>query len=350
MKYPIYIFIILLFNASCENSDKKGLIDRDNVNTGNREIVDLKADEVTFLGQFDFYANYLIKVDSKYIYLVDSDKNKILQINKDNNEDYQYIGEGTGNGSGEIAALQSFDVADGKIVMFDRNNDKLAYFDTTGHLLNEYKVTDNIDDPHRVTLNSNYTYILSPGTSESVFYALNDSGKVVNRFENPEFGSDPPFINGVHSMLVYQGYINSDSLNNLYFSSYSESVIRKYNSEGALVYSVNKIESEGNDMLDYAEPESDQKVYMGYTESAKFSSKGLALADSILAIIKYDNTDSANTTNTNLVDIYSSDSGEYIKTFRLEYSPTDIAINNDYLYTVRYVDDKPALVTYKMEI
>ncbi len=240
-----------------------------------------------------------------------------------------------GKGPQEILKLQSFDVTDTSMVILDERQNKILIFELPNIFIKEFTLKKEII-PHRIRLLNRNSYIIfAPWIgSEYLFSLMNVDREALLRFENV-----PP----QHNPMVYEGFINTQN-SNIYYAGYSEPLLKKYSSEGELLYSVATIDN-FNTEANYMKSEGG--AMMGYTPAAQYSTESFSIYQSYWVVIPYENGDQISTH----LDIYNERNGHYLGTLEgLKPGTRSLQIDNEFIYAVSTNGKEFMLTRYKNDI
>lgn len=330
------IFVSLFIFMSCQDKEKKkNFLSKEVQKIDQRTVKgSLTAVDSVNLSKFNIYAAYSIKMNQPHLFVKDSEDFKVVAISKDDFENHYTIDIKEGRGPQEILHFQSFDVKDSSMVILDENYSKILTFKLPDIITNEFSLQETT--AHRIRILNSKSYILFTPIigSKYLFNLMNINNKTLQRFENL-----PPQYNP----MVYEGLINTQN-NNIYYAGFSEPLLKKYSSEGELVYSVATIDN-FNTEANYIK--TDGGSMMGYTPAAQFSTEGFIIYQSYWIVIPYKDGDQISTH----LDIYNEHNGHYIGTLNgLKPGTKELQADNKYIYAVSTNGKKFMLTRYKNDI
>jgi len=141
-------------------------------------------------------------------------------------------------------------------------------------------------------------------------------------------------------ILAYNGSITYNN-QSLYFAGYSEPLIRRYDLSGEepeLVFSravIDDYNSENN--YRKMERTAGGSRFWMFTQDAKFSSEDIAVDDNYLYSVRHHNDEEGY----KYLDIYDVEDGSYRGSFSLLHYPSEIAVDEDYIYTLESEGNDP---------
>ncbi len=332
--FKAIIFFSLLIFISCKEK-KKNFLSKEVQKTDQRIIKGtLAAVDSVDLAEFNIYDAYSIKMNQTHLFVKDAKDFKIVAITKGDFDRHYTIGLKEGKGPKEILQLQSFDVTDSSLVILDERQDKILTFELPNVFIKEFKLKEVM--AHRIRILNNKSYIIFAPMigSKYLFNLMNINKGTLRRFEN---------VPSQHNPLVYEGYINTQN-NNIYYAGFSEPLLKKYSSDGELVYSVATIDN-FNTEANYIK--TDGGAMMGYTPAAQFSTEGFNIYQSYWIVIPHKNGDQISTH----LDIYNEHNGHYIGTLDgLKPGTRSLQVDNKFIYAVSTNGEKFMLTRYKNDI
>lgn len=294
----------------------------------------LTAVDSVNLSKFNIYAAYSIKMNQTHLFVKDSEDFKVVAISKDDFENHYTIDIKEGKGPQEILHFQSFDVSDSSLVILDENYSKVLIFKLPDVFIKEFKLKEVM--AHRIRILDNQSYIIFAPMigSKYLFNLMNMNEGTLQRFGN---------IPAQHNPMVYEGFINTHN-DNIYFAGYSEPLLKKYATEGELVYSVATIDN-FNTEANYLQ--TDGGAMMGYTPAAQFSTRSFNIYQSYWVVVPYKNGDQVSTH----LDIYNERNGHYLGTLEgLKPGTRSLQADDKFIYAVSTNGRKFTLTRYKNDI
>lgn len=328
------LFISLLICISCD-SKRKDFISKEIQETGQRTVKgSLTAIDSVNLSKFNLYDASSIKMNKTHVFVKDTEDFKIVAIQKNDFDSHYTIDLQEGKGPREILQIQSFDVKDSTMVILDENQSKVLIFELPDIFKKEFTLEKVM--PHRIRILNSKSFILfTPMVgSEFLFNRMNIHSESFSFFEN---------VPSQHNPMVYEGFINTQD-DNFYYAGYSEPMLKKYSSDGEIIYSVATIDNFDTE-ANYLE--SDDGAIMGYTPGALFSTSEFDIYQDYWLVLPYNNDDLSPT----YLDIYDEKSGQYIGTVEgLKSGTTSLQIDNSYIYAISTNGKKFTLTRYKNDI
>lgn len=214
-------------------------------------------------------------------------------------------------------------------------------WDTDGDFRDEFRYKNL--HPRRIQLNSNNNIVIL-----SHFFFV-DGERTLLQIINPDGNPVSSFgtvTEENYSSLKAEGFMLTDEEDNVYYTGYSEHVLKKWDSEGNLLYSVISIDDYPSEANYATMGGGDQKV-SGYLEHAYFNAVGTALHEDKWIIIHgglYEESSHS------ILDIYDRNNGQYLFTVELPYKTKQIAVDDHYLYALHTIKNEIYLAMYTIEL
>lgn len=325
----VLVFIPLVVFVSCTEKRKK-FISKKPQNIEKRIFKDtLSAIYDLNLSKLSLYNIGTLQINKTHIFI--SGENKIITIQKENFDNYLTINFSEGRGPQEILQLQSFDVTDSLMVILDERQNKVLTFKLPNSFIKE--VTFKKLMPHRIRFLKRKSYVLFTPMigSKHLFNIMNVDKGTLRRFEN---------VPSKHNPMIYEGFINTHN-DNIYYAGFSEPLLKKYSSDGDLLYSVSTIDN-FNTVANYLKTEGG--AIIGYTPAAQFSTNSFDIFNNYWLIIPFgkDNKPAVK------LDIYDAENGKYIGSFAgLKPKTKVIRADDNYIYAISTNKGEYILTLYK---
>jgi len=258
-------------------------------------------------------------VNGDFLYVADIERNKVVKIDRNTWNVADSIGNGEGQGPGEAMDIGDFAVYGKKLYIPDRQQRKIMVFSKSGKLIR--KITTESFPPEDVEIlrNGNIMASSSPVTGKYVFYVLDDDGKVINKFFR---------VSQSENILRYEGHVDlSRKKNVLYYSGYTEPVIKSIDPEGKSRFTkemINSFNTEGNYVKSSIDTEN---VRYSYSDHAIYASFDVVYRHGNIIVSPINDRDG---NLYNFLDFYDSN-GNYKHTIYMgrEVPFTDITIAED---------------------
>jgi hypothetical protein len=298
------------------------------------------ADSVLLFEHFGMPHATALEKDDNELYIKESAHNEIFIIDKQTLNHTGTISPPEGQGPQELTSLASYDIYDGNVAI-NADMNKIQIWNTDGDFVQEFLAEEL--HPRRVRFRSDGNLVVL----SHYFFVIEESNllHVITPEGKLEFGFGLVSEDD-YSSLKSEGYIQIDEEDNVYYSSYSEHVLKKWDSKGNLLYSVASIDDYPSE-FNYASVEGDTQRIMGYSEFANYHSIGTVLLDDYWLILH--GGIPAEPTYTPILDIYNRDDGQYLFSKELPYQTSHIVSGDDYLYALHTIEDDIYLVMYDIE-
>jgi hypothetical protein len=281
-----------------------------------------------------------LEKNSTDLYIKDNANNEIFIIDAQTLDHKGTISPPEGQGPRELTSLVSYDIYEGNVVI-NADMNKIQTWNTDGDFIHEFLAEEL--HPRRIRFRSDekvvvLSHYFSVTEKTNLLHVINLDGKV--EFEFGQVSEDN------YSSLKAEGYILTDEEDNVYYSGYSEHILKKWDSEGNQIYSVASIDNHPSE-FNYATTEGESQRIMGYSEFANYHSIGMAFLNKYWLILH--GGIPAEPTYTPILDIYDRDNGQYLFSMELPYQTSQIVAGYDYLYALHTIEDDIYLVLYDIQ-
>lgn len=344
LKILSLLIIYFCFCSCSEFKNENSFFDKENQDLSNRIV---KSD-LRLVNNFKLYDNYgITSASSLMLYgnsllITDSSQNKICKISTNSFEIETCFSIPEGQGPKEIRSMFPFAFHEKTIAVVDNSQSKIQYRSDNGEFIAEYSLSNL--QPERILYKDSYSLITlsDPFFSgkEFLLHEINESGDLIaafGRIDEEKFNT-----------LKYPGNINIDSGGNIYYAGFSEHILKKWDSNYNLKFSISSIDNFPSE-LNYVTNTNSESQIMGYSEFGVFSSIGSSLFKKYWLILH--GGVSGDNDELPKLDIYSVESGEYLFTFELPYrSNGPIVVDDNYIFLIQFIDDELSLVIYENEI
>ena len=286
------------------------------------------------LSDYGVPESYFMAVHGQWIYARADGQGKILAVDRNDFDTYRFVGEGVGEGHGELleqSGPKEFDVSDNYVVAINRRH-QLARFSTDGTYVDESRIEHG---PERLAAVSDDRVLTLDATGTDAYLILLSQldGTVIHRIGRL-YSEEGREAKGMIFPLQYSGFVDYHD-GSVYYAAYAEPVIKKYALDGELLFSVATIDdfptSERNYVVD--------GNYITYAPDMLFSSANVHAYGRYLIVqpIMDDHGETAR-----VLDVYDADTGTYVRSHGVTSPPSDLAFDDEYLYMLQR-DYNPAL-------
>lgn len=307
-------------SSPTDQAESDFLSKREQVKKERNVTARMQAIDSLNLSDYEAFQGSLVRVDDHRIYVSDSDLGMVVAINKRNPTSYHLIGNGKGQGPGEVSGFSDFAVDEQHIVIASSN--RVITWSKSGALVQDMRVDFRV---RRLRPLAAYRFLIyTPSTVDHLFNIVDGQGKVVRSFEK---AVDDGFMG-----LKYEGEIDVDA-GHVYYAGYSESLIKKYRLDGDLVYSFATIDNHPSEFNYTTSVAGGDFVSMGYSPTAMFATLGIAVYGDYLLVhpapgMNQDVPDPL------AFDVYDASDGQYLETYNLSGFPHSFAVDDDHIYTI----------------
>ncbi|MFU8813601.1 MAG: 6-bladed beta-propeller [Balneolaceae bacterium] len=285
-------------------------------------ITELQDLQTAYLDSMEIFGVSGIQSNADFLILGDSRQKTIHRILTSDLTLYDSFQLNEGNGPGEIMALNDFDSTAEQIAIYDGRSRKVLISGLDGTLRNEFRLNDQF--PHRLTLLTDGRLLIFSTiviSNPFLFTEMDLDGQPYSSFlevPNPE----------EHNSIEFVGYLSADNHNHIYYAGYPESILKKYDRDGTLIFSrttIDNFSSEKNYMTLRAD---EGMIARGYTDDALFAFVDIDVWDDYLITVPHHNGDA----DYKYIDIYSAQSGDYLGTLNTWGFPNKITADDDFIY------------------
>jgi len=332
----IYIFILFLITfviTGCSSKEDVNPFFKKEPQETSHRVIHSDLSMLDSLSLYDLHGMNnpgLLNSDSDYLYVLDYSPHRLYIFEKPNFNVTQTITPETGRGPGEIMGIQSFSVNKNHIILADHSQHKILLWDFNGQFINEF-ITEQAS-PYRINIWDDDEFIInSPTTStESLFHKYDVNGNYLLSFGEVSRKDFNPFMYAGQTTIDNEYY---------YFAGYSEHIIQKWDREGNQVFSVTTIDDypfDANYIIHMGE-----QTRFEYAPDGIFSAMSIHVFNNYILLIHGDDRYATERLNpyVQYLDIYDSNTGRYVATWKLPYMASNITADEDYLYILHQGDN-----------
>ncbi len=247
---------------------------------------------------------------------------KLAHATVDNMEFNLFSKGGRGRGPAEFQMVMDLELdEEGNIYITDSRKGKLVQWNTLGEFIKEYKANKHLPAPSRLTRCSNGNlYVLSQQYSKKgIFHRVSKEGKLLNSFFK---------IDTFEKRLAYftDGRLSCDENEYLYHSPLYINEIKKFNSDGELIFKIPIYGFEKNEKIlvkdgRFYDPAPDIRRATG----------DIFVRDGIMIVAYSDRKDM----DSQLLDVYSSEKGVYQYSIEIPSIFNEIAVTSKNIVLLR---------------
>src|SRR5690554_5780315 len=310
MRYYILLFI-LAYSTNTSAQNKKVIGD-----------YKLEAIEEIMLSDYDMFNPGLpaITSDNKLV-LFDFNLYKLFIYNSDLTN-VQRFGN-RGRGPSELGQIFDIDVnSQGEILLLDTSNNKIIKVDSNGAFKEEIPIGSGSIRPSRFTVckKNNLMYVLSSQNSRDGFlHQYDKQGSLKRSFNKIK-------VNALKFVYHTDGRLECDDAGNLYYATLAVNEIKKYNTNGDLVYNMPVFDSVPNEKI----TERDGKFVSLNPNATRFSGNIYYIDEKLYVAYSGEAKNSFR-----LIDVYNEDRQEYSHSIQLPYKFRGFAITKDKIVILR---------------
>ncbi|PWN05649.1 hypothetical protein [Rhodohalobacter mucosus] len=325
-------FFILLAGCSEERPEFQHFLDGEPQDQAERivTVLDSPVDILNF-SDFDIYSPGTLEQNSTHLFLIDFGSYSIIKLAKENFQQPETILFREGSGPGELQSLQSIAAGEKHLYAGDPRQRRIVVTDTDGNHIRDIEARFSPDNLVYVGEDMLLNYDAHQQDNLFTFYDMyRDS---MSGFEEIEFGFS--------EVMKYPGYLSANG-SSIYFSGYSEPLLRKYSINGELLFSRKTIDNfDTSDQ--YEERTMGDNRIVTFSDDALFSAIDVSQQGEYLYVIPYHNGNK----DYKYIDLYSSETGRYVKTYTLEYYPRKIITDENFIHMLVRDGEDNLLVKYR---
>lgn len=343
LKFFVGVLILTMYYGCTKSEEPVSVWDRDSQEVTDRVFTSdlVVVDSLRHSEEYGILnASNLVLEDTK-LFINDVAQNEIFVIDRSTLEHLSTISPPEGQGPGEITSLLFFNVSDETVVIPNTALQKIQIWSSDGEYVNEF-VSEGVS-PRVILVRSDEKIITLPFNffleeNGYLLQLLNQSGEILSGFG--------PITPAEYSTYQVEGRIFIDEDDNIYYSGYSEHIIKKWDVEGNLIYSVASIDNLPREMMYSIDVGSGTVV--AYNQFADFHSIGGAIYGNYLIIIHAGI--SGDEQAARVLDIYNSKDGKYVSSYLMPNSTTSIAIDESFIYAIHTIEADRYLVRYQNDL
>jgi len=282
------------------------------------------------IDSLNLYKTRSLRGRKNFLFL--SENRQIAIINKGDLKLTKTVQLTKGKGPGEVLAINAFDISSKHIAVLDRQASKVVLLDRSGSFKNEV-IIENLYADYMALFNNESFIIFSSSTGKYLFNELDLSGALVNQYEMQN--SEKKY----HSMK-YTGHLQVHD-NNIYFLGYGESILKKFDRNGNLLFSRSTIDnwsSEDN----YEKYNTGEFYVQRFTDKAQYAFADFTVWSDYLIAIPHHNKDA----EYRYLDIYDTNNGDYLGTYKTEGYASEVVADDKYIYTKEILNGDITLKKY----
>ena len=333
----IVVIWILVAGCSGDKEGTPGFFSGGAQSVDKRQIRDMPParDSVSLLdlGVFEF-EDFFVYGNDIYLPGYKGTDGKILAIDKETLAPGHVIGREEGQGPGQIQGGYGV-VTNGHVVFYSAGQRKIAVYDTSGTFITDVRTevptSSVVPLGNRFVVMSDVVPVEQEGRPQ-LFHVVDMDGNVVNRF-GPSGRSS---LERADNPMAYLGQMAVDSSGNyLYFGSYPEPLLKKYEIGGGQVFSVKTIDNLPSE-VNYVSQAGSGRQMWSYTDHALFSTEALAVFHDRLLVVPINDVQGNRLT---YLDVYSAEDGSYVESYRMPNHVTGLAVDESNIYAKEKVSE-----------
>lgn len=320
------LFLLTLISCAGETAAEfEFFLDREPQEVTERTISSLSAPEAVInFSEYDIYSPGTLAQNSTDLYLIDFGTTSIVRVSKQSFGTPEKLTFSEGSGPGEVQGIQSLAVSEDGLYVGDPMQSRIVETEPDGTPIRD--ISTEFSPNNLILTSENRLLNFNAHQQDHMFTFYHLDSDTTTGFEEIDFGFE--------EIMKYAGYLSGDD-SSIYFAGYSEPLLRKYTTDGELLFSRSTIDN--FDTTDFYEVSTRGEMRIaGFSDDALFSSMDVIHYEDYLIVIPSGNGGE----DVNYLDVYDASSGEYLETYSLSLQPGNAAVDDQYLYLlVRDGDD-----------
>lgn len=335
----LIIFLIPLWGGCSGSSrDIESFMDRIPQESAERIVLsEISLETVRNMTGFEVFNAPRPKLIQGRLMWIDYRNGVLVSLDPDNPEQVEAIGNGPGDGPGEVERIGGFALHENQLVVIDSRLLKIMQWNYPGGELITENTIEEYRPDHLVSLGNGRFVTSSYSQDSALFYVIDASGKPV--------ASAADSSSHVEHPMQTSGYLTSGE-DAFFFAGYSEPMIRKYNRDGELLFSRALIKN-----FDTSEQYTERSfegggTAWGFSEDARFSALHVQYHAGYIFVAVYHNDQEGD----HFIDIYDSENGDYTGSWLLDQFAPGFAIGEKRLYGFYMEGDEVMLGSAGIEL
>jgi len=249
-------------------------LDREPQERTERAITSLPSPESALnFSDYEIYSPGTLAHNSTHLFLIDFGTTSIAKVSKQEFGNPERITFSEGSGPGEVQVIQSLAVSDERLYVGDPRQMRIVETIPDGSA--ERDISTEFSPNNLLLINEGQLLNYNAAQQGHLFTFYHIEPDTTSGFEEINFDFD--------EIMKYAGYISGDE-SNVYFAGYSEPLLRKYTTDGELIFSRSTIDN--FDTSDFYEVRTQGDMRMaGFSDDALFSSMDVAHYEGYLIVI-----------------------------------------------------------------
>lgn len=345
--WPILLrFCFIYCLAGCTHSEgPQSFWDRDPQEATRRTITGTLAvqDSTLLSDRYGILYAAGLELDGGDLYIRDRSGMSIFVIDKETLEYKGTISIPEGRGPEELTNIGGYDINSGILALLNLDVGKIQIRTAEGAFDREFGSESLFPRRIRVTSDqnlivfSNYFFV---NDEEYLFHRLNREGEVISSFG--------PVHNEGYKSVKAEGQLNLDNEGNTYYAGYGEHILKKWDREGKLLFSVASIDNYPSE-ANYFSSSNGEQFIEGYSQFAFYNALGSTINEDYWFILPGGISEIDPLTY--LLDLYSREDGRYLFSMELSYPHNGyIAADGEYIYMLHTIDGEIYLFRYRNEL
>lgn len=333
MKY-LYFSVTLILIAACSEPavEFEHFLDKEPQAVTERSISSLgEPDAILNFSDHEIYSAGTLEQNETQLFSINYGTFSIARMDKEDFSNLQLLSFSEGSGPGELQALQSIAVSNERVYAGDPRQLRIVITDVNGSYIED--LNTSFSPNGLFSIGENRLLNNAAHQQDHLFVMYDVERDSTNGFEEITFGFD--------DVMKYPGYLSADQ-DYIFYAGYSEPLLRKYSTDGTLLFSRATIDNYDTSDQYVARTMGENRV-VGFSDDAKYSSLDVAHHGDKFLVIPHHNGEAG----FKYLDVYDASDGNYIETFLVDYNPRKIVLDDEYLYLLATDGEDNFLLRYQ---
>lgn len=282
------------------------------------------------LADFNIYSAGHLVQNRTHLFFVDFGNLSVVKISKSGFQEPVLFTFNNSSGPGELQAIRSVAVAENELLIGDPRQLRIVLTDIQGHYIRD--IHTDFSPDNLFYLGGNRILNFNAHQQDHLFTVCNVEADTATGFEEITFDFE--------DSMKYPGYLSVDN-EHIFYAGYSEPILKKYTTEGELIFSraiINNFDTADQ----YVYRTMGERRMVGFSEDALYSSMDIAHFGSCFIVIPHHHGNEEAT----YLDMYDASDGSYKETLSIHQRPPSIAVDDDHLYLLVQHEDDMILERY----
>lgn len=336
LKKFVLLFFILsnINNLSFSYQQSIQLWDQEDQEEHKRNFKELTKVKDINLDKFNIFESSLLAVDKNdNVLTYDRAKGTLIKFKLDNNYKKPHFFGKKGSGPGEFKSPKDIKIdQNDNIWVSDFRQGRISVWSKDGDLLDS--IVPSTGTPANLAILPDGTFVILPvfPVDDKLFLEFDKIGKLIKSFQEVPLAE---ITLSAGANLYFEGNISADR-EFMFYSSFSEGVIQKYNLEsGKLIYSRSTLENVKTQIPEINDVNSNITTAKR-SKNTTYATRDISISDNKI----YTLFSGSEYSVSKLIDVYSTSNGDYQHSFKLSNFARSVAVRGDRIYVLhKYFND-----------